>query len=98
MRPAIQVVARNPNINNPIDKASSHEGTPKGKRTIITMGEVNGTTENQKAIGLLGSWITLCATTNDNIKGIVMGIMNCCVSASLSTAAPTAANNALYIK
>ena len=35
---------------------------------------------------------------NDNIKGIVTGRMNCWLSASASTADPTAANNDPYIK
>ena len=69
-------------------------GTPKGMRIIMMMGDVSGMMENQNAIAPCGSWITYWAITIDNISGTVNGSMNCCVSASLSTAEPTAAKSA----
>lgn len=35
----------------------SHTGTPKGRRDIIAMGEVNGITDSQNASAVLGFWI-----------------------------------------
>ncbi len=54
----------------------------------MTMGDVNGIIENQKAIAPSGFLITLCATIIAKISGTVMGSINCCVSVSLSTAEP----------
>lgn len=71
-------------------------GTPKGIRIIMIIGEVKGIIESQKATGPLGLLITKLLMSKANTSGIVMGNMNCCVSASLSTAEPTAANNAAY--
>jgi len=55
MRAASQVVIKNPVTNSDIDNNTSHIGTPNGKRTIITTGEVSGIMENQNAIELWGS-------------------------------------------
>src|SRR5690606_29733316 len=97
MRPATQVVRIKPPRSNANDKAISHIGTPNGTRTNMAIGEVNGIILNQNASGPCGS---LTNTPNDrmyvNSNGIVMGSINCCVSVSLSTADPTAANKALY--
>jgi hypothetical protein len=41
-------------IKTPNDNANCHVGTPKGKRTIITIGEVKGIIEHQKASGPSG--------------------------------------------
>ena len=93
--PAIQTTVTKPAIIHNIDKPNCQAGTPNGSRTIITIGEVSGIILNQKLILPLGEEVTtLCATTNENTNGMVMGNINCCVSVSLSTAEPTAANKA----
>ena len=55
MRAASTVVNINPIISKNIDNANSHAGTPNGKRTIIMIGEVIGTIENQNDNVLAGS-------------------------------------------
>ncbi len=96
---ANQTVPKNPKINKSIEQTSCHAGTPKGIRTIITTGEVSGIIDSQKAIGPSGLFTTAeLANTNEKISGMVTGNINCCVSDSLSTAEPMAANKALYNK
>ena len=60
------------------------------------MGDVSGIMDNQKAIDPSGLATTDCASTKDRIKGMVIGNINCWVSASLSTADPMAAKRAPY--
>ena len=90
---------RKPSIIITADTANCQSGTPKGTRTIMATGAVNGITDNQNASELSG---LLIRNEKDKIyvnnSGKVMGNINCCVSVSLSTAEPTAANNALYNK
>ena len=85
-------------INSTIDKAICHIGGSNGKRATITIGEVKGMIENQNDTDELGESITNCTAIKLKIIGIVMGKTNCCVSWSLSTAEPTAANRAAYKK
>ena len=61
-------------------------------RAIITTGEVKGMSENQKASGELGSFITETITRKARMMGMVMGVCSCWASCTLSTAEPTAAN------
>ena len=56
--PANQVVKIKPSISITEDRIKSKIGTPNGIRAIITIGEVNGIIENQKAILLVGSTTT----------------------------------------
>ena len=72
----------------------SEVGTPKGSRIIIITGDVNGIIESHVASSLPGELITDWAMAIEKMSGIVMGNINCCVSVSLSTAEPTAANKA----
>ncbi len=58
MREAIQVVKMNPNANKAIDSNNSQAGTPNGTRTIITIGEVSGIIDIQKATGPSGFFST----------------------------------------
>ncbi len=74
-----------------IERKICQYGTPKGIRAIITIGEVKGIIENQKAIELSGFCMVPMATIRASIIGIVTGSINCCVSVSLSTAEPIAA-------
>ena len=90
------MAAIKPPMSKLTDKANSQTGTPKGRRTIITMGEVKGMMLNQNAIAPSGSSITLVVATIPKIKGIVTGSINCWVSVSLSTAEPIAAKRAAY--
>jgi hypothetical protein len=62
---------------------------------IMMMGEVNGMMDSQNESGPSGLEMTYCAITKEKMMGMVMGSMNCCESASLSTAEPTAAKRAL---
>ena len=66
----------------------------KGTLAIITMGEVRGIIENQKAILPSGLSKALIKTMMAAISGKLTGNINCCVSDSLSTAEPMAANMA----
>ena len=61
-------------------------------RAIITIGEVNGMIENQKASCELGSLMTTNIINSARMIGSVMGICSCEASCTLSTAEPTAAN------
>jgi len=81
-------------MSNNMDNNNSQLATPKGTRIIITTGEVKGIMDIQKAKLPSGSFITALSTTIDKISGTMIGSINCCVSASLSTAEPTVANNA----
>ena len=84
-------------INKSIEVTNSHMGTPPspippGKRISITMGDVNGNKEKPTAIGPCGLLKTeKNPTYMANIKGKIIGNINCWVSVSLSTAAPMAA-------
>ncbi len=61
-------------------------------RAIMTMGDVKGIIEHQKASGELGSFMTVIITMKLKMMGSVMGSWSCCESCTLSTAEPTAAN------
>lgn len=79
-----------------MDTASSQPGGSNGKRTIIIMGEVKGNMDINVAIEPCGSEAKMEKLVAKLItSGIVTGNINCCVSASLSTAEPIAANMAL---
>ena len=65
---------------------------------IITIGDVNGIIEHQNASELSGFSSMVCRAINEKINGMVIGNINCCESVSESTAEPTAANKAPYIK
>ena len=81
-----------------IDKIISQLSIPNGRRTIITTGDVKGIMLIQKANDPDGLSITGSIRINDKISGIVTGKINCWVSASESTADPTAAKRELYNK
>jgi hypothetical protein len=68
-------------------------GKPNGIRAIITMGDVRGMIENQTASFPEGFRKVLIMISSPMTNGIITGNMNCCVSVSLSQAAPMAANN-----
>lgn len=82
--------------NNPTDKISCHVGTPYEILAIITIGEVKGIMEPQNESELSGCWKVLIIINKPIINGMVIGKINCCVSVSLSTAEPTAANILAY--
>ncbi len=69
---------------------------PLANLIIITTGEVNGNIEKNTALLPSGLMTANSPIMKPNTNGMVKGITNCCVSASESTAAPTAANKALY--
>ena len=96
MRAATQVVSKNPIINTTIDVNNCQVGIPKGNLTNMVTGEVNGKIETVAARVLPGCRSIGWANKKDNTKGIVIGNKNCCVSVSVSTAAPTIANKAAY--
>jgi hypothetical protein len=79
-----------------IERKICQYGTPNGILAIITMGDVRGIIENQKEIELSGFCIVPIATKSPRMIGIVTGSINCCVSVSLSTAEPIAANIEAY--
>ena len=87
-------MATNEMTSNAAERASSHVGTPYGKRVIIMMGEVKGIMENQKVSDPSGDFSPLTITTMARMRGMVTGRISYWVSASLSTAEPTAANMA----
>ena len=60
-------------------------------RTIIAMGEVSGIIESHIANEPSGLVEMLGTNTMARISGIVMGIVYCCESLSLSTTEPVAA-------
>ena len=80
-------------MSSTIDETTSNHGTPMATRSIITMGEVKGISEKIMVLEPSGLVNAISATINAKTRGMVMGNMNCWVSASLSTAAPTAANS-----
>ena len=84
--------------SNATDTAICQIGTPNGILSIIPTGDVNGIIDIQSANELSGA----AAMTEEHIIGITksneIGVANCCVSVSLSTAAPMAANIAEYKK
>ena len=61
----------------PIDVSNSHKGTPDGRRTNITTGEVSGIIENQKANEPLGSAEMDGTKAIAKINGMVTGIVYC---------------------
>ena len=88
------VVRMNETIRINIEVRISHQATsPIATRTNMTIGEVNGTWLNQTIASPPGLLIAMEEITNANTSGSVIGTMNCCVSDSLSTAAPTAAKS-----
>ena len=65
----------------------------------MTIGELKGIRDNQKATGPSGLLTTVeVEIIKEKMSGMVTGIINCCVSDSLSTAEPMAAKSALYNK
>ena len=80
------------------DTAICQIGTPNGILSIMPTGEVNGIIEIQKANELSGADAMSDEHTIGITKSNDIGVTNCCVSVSLSTAAPTAANIAEYKK
>ena len=81
---------RNPSAR-PMERISSHAGTPEGSRTIIAMGDVSGIIESQKANAPSGFIEIFGTNTMAKISGMVIGIVYCCESDSLSTTEPVAA-------
>ena len=79
-----------------MEMAICQMGTPNGIRAIITMGEVSGIIEHQNESGLSGFCMVPIATIKPSMIGMVTGSINCCVSVSLSTADPIAANTEAY--
>ena len=86
----------NPATIRIIETAICQDGTPKGIRATITIGEVRGIIEHQKERELSGFCIVPMATISARIIGIVTGSINCWVSVSLSTADPIAAKIDAY--
>ena len=80
------------------ERTTCQNGTPKGMRAIITIGDVNGIIEPQNDKLLLGYWNVCVINISPSIKGIVIGMISCCVSVSFSTADPMAANIDAYNK
>ena len=81
-----------------IEVINSHRGTPEGIRINMAIGEVSGIIDNHQASGPLGSSAIGIMSTIVNNRGMVIGIINCCESVSLSTADPTAAKREAYSK
>ena len=76
-----------------MERISCQEGTtPNGMRASITMGEVHGMMDAQTDRGLLGCSKVWSMMNRPMISGMVTGSCSWLVSASLSTAAPMAAN------
>ena len=99
MRPANQVNRINVATSMSMDSANSQPGGLNGSRTIIIIGEVSGNKDINVAILPCGSEPKMeKLLAKLMIKGMVTGSMNCCVSDSLSTADPMAANMELYNK
>lgn len=70
--------------------------TPKGARTHIKMGDVNGIIENILANSPFGDWKTTdCAMIIPKTNGMLTGNINCCTSVSWFTAEPIAAKTLL---
>lgn len=55
MRPAIQVVNKNPPIKSTMDRTNSQVGTSNAILPTMATGDVNGMTDNQKLTGPCGS-------------------------------------------
>ena len=70
---------------------SCHSGTLKGMRTIMTMGEVSGNIEAQKAKGPFVFSADPIAAYMPNIMIKITGIINCEESSCSLTEAPIAA-------
>src|SRR5699024_6089216 len=86
-----QTTARMDSTKMRMEMVTSHQGTPKGIRINMTMGEVRGIWEKTTATVPCGSFITEKKPTYmASINGTMMGSINCWVSVSLSTAAPMA--------
>src|SRR4051812_48504009 len=99
MRPAIQVMQRKDTMRMPSEVSNSTTVTPpKGIRISITIGDVNGIMESHLATVPFGSLMTLANENMAIISGMVMGKVNCCVSASTSAAEPMAAKTDAYRK
>ena len=75
----------------PIESSNSHAWTPEGSRTIMAMGDVSGIIDSQNANGPSGFVEMLGTNTMAKISGMVMGMVYCCESLSLSTTEPVAA-------
>ena len=71
----------------------SHVAMPRGMRAIITIGEVKGIIDDQKAIGELGSLKTDIIMIMARMIGIIIMELNCWLSWIESTAEPAAAYN-----
>ena len=65
--------------------------TPAGTRAIITMGEVKGIIDIQKAMELLGSVHAPMPKMSEAMMGTMAKVWSCEASWMLSTAAPMAA-------
>ena len=98
MRPASHVIAIKVLTKSNMESPNCHHGTEKGTLAIITMGEVNGMMENQKAMGPSGLSRARIKTIMEAISGSDTGNINCWVSDSLSTDEPMAAKMAAYSK
>ena len=80
------------------DTAICQIGTPNGILSIMPTGEVKGIIDIHRANELSGAAAMMDELTIGIIKSKEIGVTNCWVSVSLSTAAPTAANIAEYRK
>lgn len=73
------------------DKTISHVGMPNGMRATITIGEVSGNIDVQKATLPIGSAAATMAKMRPNMIGKTANDVNWLASWILSTAEPTAA-------
>ncbi len=85
------IMKRTETNSNTAESAISHPATPKGIRDIITIGEVNGITDVQKASCDVGSLTTVKARSRPIIIGIVANEVSWLASWILSTELPMAA-------
>lgn len=74
------------------DSAISQNGTPKGRRTAIVIGDVNGIIDSQNARPDDGFCMADIDATIPIITGMVATEVSCDASCILSTAEPMAAN------
>ena len=88
---ASHVVAINAAYSNTRDRIISHVGIPNGMRAIITIGDVRGMMDAQKAIGALGSLNTDIIMMSESMIGSIITVLNCWPSMTESTAEPEAA-------
>ena len=93
MRPEIHIIANAEAYNKSSESNFCHKGTPKGMRTIITMGEVSGIMEHQKASGPSGLFIPNIPAYRAKAIITTVGTINCPVSSLELTAEPTPAKN-----